>query len=73
MQSTAQEKDANKLARLAHNLKGACLNFGTEPLATLCKALEDMGKRDDLQFAQDLLQQMQEEIVRLRECAEEKL
>jgi len=73
MRSTAQEKDSNKLARLAHNLKGACLNFGTEPLATLCKAVEELGKQDDLQFALDLLQQMQEEIVRLKGYAEEKL
>jgi len=73
MQNSVQEKDANKLARLAHNLKGACLNFGTEPLATLCREMEEQGKRDDLQFTPNVLEQLQEEILRLTEFAEEKL
>jgi len=55
------------LGRLAHNLKGTCLNFGTEPLATLSAELEAMGKREDLQFAPFILEQMQQEIRRLQE------
>jgi HPt (histidine-containing phosphotransfer) domain-containing protein len=55
------------LGRLAHNLKGTCLNFGTEPLATLSAELEAMGKQEDLQFAPFILEQMQQEIRRLQE------
>jgi len=67
IQAALNENSANMLGRLAHNLKGTCLNFGTEPLATLSAELEAMGKREDLQFAPFLLEQMQQEIRRLQE------
>jgi len=67
IQAALNENSANMLGRLAHNLKGTCLNFGTEPLATLSAELEAMGKQEDLQFAPFILEQMQQEIRRLQE------
>jgi CheY-like chemotaxis protein/HPt (histidine-containing phosphotransfer) domain-containing protein len=61
------KNSANMTGRLAHNLKGTCLNFSTEPLATLSAELEAMGKREDLQFAPFVVEQMQNEIHRLQE------
>ncbi len=69
--NATNETNANKLARVAHNLKGTCLNFGTEPLATLSAELEEMGKRDDIEFARFLVGQLQGEAVRLQEYVKE--
>lgn len=67
LQQALRTNNANALGRLAHNLKGTCLNFSTEPLAVLSAELEAMGKREDLQFAPFLLEQMDHEIHRLQE------
>jgi two-component system sensor histidine kinase/response regulator len=67
IQAALNENSANLIGRLAHNLKGTCLNFSTEPLATLSAELEAMGKREDLQFAPFVVEQMQNEIHRLQE------
>ena len=67
LQAALNKNNANMLGRLAHNLKGTCLNFSTEPLATLSAELEAMGKREDLQFAPFLVEQMINEIRRLQE------
>ena len=63
------QNDANKLSRLAHNLKGTCLNFGTEPLAILSAELEDMGKREYMEFASTVVEQIEIEIQRFQEFA----
>ena len=43
-----QDRDANRLARLAHNLKGVSLNFSADPLANITLNLEEICKREDL-------------------------
>lgn len=70
IQSALANNNANQLCRLAHNLKGTCLNFGTEPLAILSAELEEMGKREDLHAAQSLLEEMESQIKRLQEFAQ---
>ncbi len=67
IQEAVKNNDAHKVGRLAHNLKGTCLNFATEPLASLSLELEEMGKREDLQFASILVEQVECEIQRLQE------
>ena len=67
IQAALNQKSANMVGRLAHNLKGTCLNFSTEPLATLSAELEAMGKREDLQFAPFVVEQLQNEMGRLQE------
>jgi HPt (histidine-containing phosphotransfer) domain-containing protein len=59
------------MARVAHNVKGTCLNFGTEPLAVLAARLEELGKQENLGQAGVLVEQMQEESHRLEEFAKE--
>jgi HPt (histidine-containing phosphotransfer) domain-containing protein len=71
IQTALKDNNANVLARLAHNLKGTSLNFGTEPLATLSAELEEMGKHDDIQFSPDLVEQLQEEVHRLQRYIQE--
>jgi two-component system, sensor histidine kinase and response regulator len=71
LQSAVAENDVNKTARLAHNLKGTCLNFGTEPLAMLCVELEEMGKHDNIEFAAAVVEQIGEEMTRLQEHVQE--
>jgi PAS domain S-box-containing protein len=71
LQKAVAESNASQLARLAHNLKGTCLNFGTKPLATLAAELETMGKQDEIQFAGLLMDQLQAESTRLQEYAQE--
>jgi PAS domain S-box-containing protein len=67
IQGALNKNSASTVGRLAHNLKGTCLNFSTEPLATISAELEAMGKREDLQFAPFVVEQMQSEIRRLQE------
>jgi HPt (histidine-containing phosphotransfer) domain-containing protein len=67
IQGALNKNSASTVGRLAHNLKGTCLNFSTEPLATISAELEAMGKREDLQFAPFVVDQMQNEIRRLQE------
>jgi CheY-like chemotaxis protein len=71
LRGALQGNDANQVARVAHNLKGTCLNFGTEPLSVLSARLEEMGKREDLREATILIEQMLEEVTRLQEFAQE--
>ena len=58
IRSAIEAKDANKLGRLGHNLKGIALNFSAEPLANLALKTEEMGKREDLTNAAALLQEL---------------
>lgn len=65
------QNNANHLSRTAHNLKGTCLNFGTEPLAVLAARLEELGRQETIQDAGILVEQMQEEATRLQEFTKE--
>ena len=42
-----QDQDANRLALLAHNLKGVSLNFSANPLAEITRQLEESCRRED--------------------------
>jgi len=65
--SALQDRDANRLARLAHNLKGVSLNFSADPLATISLNLEEICKREDLTHAPTLVAQLDREARRLEE------
>jgi two-component system, sensor histidine kinase and response regulator len=62
-----QDADANRLGRLAHNLKGVSLNFNVEPLANIALKLEELGRREDLTDAPALIAQLDAEAGRLEE------
>jgi len=61
------DHDANRLCRLAHNLKGISLNFSADPLAEVALKLEDLGRREDLTDAPALVAQLDAEARRLEE------
>jgi HPt (histidine-containing phosphotransfer) domain-containing protein len=63
--SALQDQDANRLARLAHNLKGVSLNFSANPLASITLSLEEICKREDLTHAPHLVAQLEAEAQRL--------
>ncbi len=62
-----KDGDANRIARLAHNLKGISLNFSANPIANVALALEEIGKREDITHASDLVAQLDAEVQRLEQ------
>src|SRR6185503_16017986 len=42
IRSALQDRDANRLARLAHNLKGVSLNFSADPLSAITLNIEEI-------------------------------
>ena len=65
--SALQDRDANRLARLAHNLKGVSLNFSAERLANITLHLEEICKREDLTNAPGLVAQLEMEAHRVKD------
>ncbi len=65
IRSAWQDRDANRLARLAHNLKGVSLNFSANALADITLALEEICKREDLTDAPLLVAQLEVEAQRV--------
>jgi PAS domain S-box-containing protein len=62
-----QAGNIQDLGRLAHNLKGVCLNFNARRLADASAQLELCGKREDLSDAPALVELVKTEIKRLKE------
>lgn len=56
-----RNQDAAALRHVAHRLKSGCDNLGAKNMATLCRKLEAMGERGDLDAADTLLSQLTEE------------
>ena len=67
IQTAVQDKDANRLARLAHNLKGVSLNFSADPLSHVALNLEEISKHKDLTNAPVLVEQLESEARRVIE------
>ena len=66
IRSALQDRDANRLARLAHNLKGVSLNFCADALANITLNLEESCKREDLTDAPGLVAQLEAEAHRVQ-------
>ena len=62
-----QADDTNRLARLAHNLKGLSLNFSADTLAGKALNLEELCKREDLTDAPNLVAQLTTEAQRVED------
>ncbi len=71
--SAMQVGDIKTIGRLAHNLKGVCLNFNAEPLTEAAANLEICGREEDLARAPVLIQQVEVEIKRLQEYLDRQL
>ncbi len=65
--SALQDRDANRLALLAHNLKGVSLNFSADRLANIILHLEEICKREDLTEAPGLVAQLEAEAQRVQD------
>jgi len=58
--------DAGNVRRIAHTLKSASANVGAEALASLCKAMEHLGRADTTEGAGAILTDMEHEFQAVR-------
>jgi CheY-like chemotaxis protein/HPt (histidine-containing phosphotransfer) domain-containing protein len=66
LKKALQEKDANRVERQAHLLKGAALNIGGNGLQTAARELEIVAKEGDLTKAQSLVAMLDREFEKLK-------
>jgi CheY-like chemotaxis protein len=67
LEAALVERDANRVSREAHRLKGSCLTLGVELMARVCRDIEELGKRNELAIVGTLLAQVRTELHRVRE------
>jgi two-component system sensor histidine kinase/response regulator len=67
LKSAWQAGDMEKLGRHAHNIKGLSMNFNAGPVSALAAKLELCGKQKNMADAPMLVEQIESEIMRLRE------
>jgi HPt (histidine-containing phosphotransfer) domain-containing protein len=67
LNSALEKRDAATFSRAAHNLKGVSANFNADPVRQIAEKLERLGRQDELEQAAPLMEQLQTELVRLRE------
>lgn len=60
------EGNAQELRQAAHSFKGSCGNMGAVLMASLCKELEDAGRREALELAPALVEQIEREFAIVR-------
>ncbi|MDQ5828846.1 MAG: response regulator, partial [Actinomycetota bacterium] len=73
LRKAAEADDARSVERIAHTLKGSCANMGTVGMETLCTALQEMGRSEELRAAPGLTSRLEEEFGRVRAVFEEEL
>ena len=56
LEKSVLENNASTLTHYAHTIKGSSANFGAERLAHIAKNLEDMGRKNKLDGAEELVQ-----------------
>lgn len=61
-----QAADGQGLRLAAHSFKGSCSNMGASLLAGLCKQLEEVGRRELLAEAPELIEQIEREFAIVR-------
>ena len=70
LREALQSGDASGVERTAHALKGASGNMGAGGMAALCAELQEAGASGDLTRAGGLLDQLAEELDRVRPALE---
>jgi len=70
VRSAVGRKDAGRVARAAHTLKGSCSNFGAERMRTACQRLEELANRGALEGAGELLAAVEKEFSYVRVALE---
>ena len=66
LQQGLEGADAQALRLAAHSFKGSCSNMGASLLAGLCKQLEDCARREQLEQAPALVEQIAREFAIVR-------
>lgn len=66
IQQAERDADPQALRLAAHSFKGSCSNMGATLLASLCKLLEDAGRREALELAPELIEQIEREFAIVR-------
>lgn len=66
LRQAEQAADAQSLRLSAHSFKGSCSNMGALMLAGLCKQLEEVGRREQLELVPDLVEQIEREFAIVR-------
>lgn len=61
-----QATDAQSLRLAAHSFKGSCSNMGALMLAGLCRQLEEAARREQLEQAPELVEQVEREFAIVR-------
>jgi two-component system, sensor histidine kinase and response regulator len=67
LKNSLEKKDAATFTRAAHNLKGVSANFSATEVSRTAAELEQLGRKDLLEQAGPLLEQLEAELARLRE------
>lgn len=62
--------DADAVRRGAHELKGACANFGARPLEAICQEMESAARGGNIASAGSLLAQIRFEFQRVQAALE---
>ena len=57
--------DAERMARVAHSVKGAVGYFGTQRASALAAQLETLGRQAELEGALSLVQELEQELARI--------
>jgi CheY-like chemotaxis protein len=73
LKSALQAGDVEKLGRYAHNLKGLSLSFNAGPVSTLAAKLEACGRQKNMADAPLLVEQIENEVMRLQEYLSQQL
>jgi ligand-binding sensor domain-containing protein/HPt (histidine-containing phosphotransfer) domain-containing protein len=68
LRDAAAQGDAEKLERLAHNLKGSCGSIGAHPMARACAELEAKGRSKTLDDVDALIEQVHLEFDRVQQA-----
>ena len=69
--SALEQRDAKRLERAAHSLKGSSAAFCGESTRAVAQKLETIGASGDLSQAGDLFVELQGELVRLKDALTE--
>jgi CheY-like chemotaxis protein len=68
VQQAIEHRDATRLTKAAHTLKGSSANMGAQRAARVCLELEQLGKAGDLTGAVDLFARLEKELESAREA-----
>ena len=73
LKQAAENRDATKLANVAHNLKSSCGNLGAIALAKTAATLETIGRQNHTNGAIELVQSMSDELPQVIEALQKEI